>query len=282
MTYVIHGATGAQGAPVAAALVAAGKSVTALTRDAEAAVPGARVFPADYADLARLTEAYRGAQGVFVHLPMGPEEDRRRFAANVVAAVQETRPDRVVVSTSGDDSGLRDPSGSALGALVAGLAESGVSCTVVAPKLYMENLLLPPVLGTTRETGVLRYPLRHDFPVAWSSHLDVADVVAALFEQTGITGTVAVGQDPAVTGPQLAEAFAGRLGRPVTYEAMEPTAFGQAITPLFGEQAAAGVAGFYDFLGTLPSLTVDADRSARKLLGVSPRTPAQWLAGFDL
>ncbi|MFJ4963592.1 NAD(P)H azoreductase [Streptomyces sp. ADI96-02] len=282
MTYVIHGATGAQGAPVAAALAAAGKSVTALTRNASAVVPGARVVATDYSSLEQLTAAYRGAQGVFVHLPMASEEDRRRHAANVVAAVRETRPGRVIVSTSGDDSGLQDPAGNALGALVAGLEESGVSYAVVAPRLYMENLLLPPVLGTTRETGVLRYPLRPDFPVAWSSHLDVADVVAALFEQTGITGTVAIGQDPAVTGPQLAEAFAGRLGRPVAYEAMEPADFGTAIAPLFGEQAATGVAGFYGFLGTLPEFTVDADRSAQKLLGVSPRTPAQWLADIGL
>ncbi|MFK0230818.1 NmrA family NAD(P)-binding protein [Streptomyces sp. NPDC090303] len=282
MTYVIHGATGAQGAPVAAALAAAGKSVTALTRDAAAVVPGARVVPTDLSSLDQLAAVYRGARGVFVHLPMAAEEDRRKFAANVVAAVRESRPDRVIVSTSGDDSGLRNPSGNALGALLTGLEESGVSSATVAPRLYMENLLLPPVLGTTRETGVLRYPLRPDFPVAWSSHLDVADVVAALFERTGITGVVTVGQDPAVTGTQLAEAFAGRLGRPVTYEAMEPAVFGKAIAPLFGEQAATGVAGFYAFLGTLPGLTVDDDRSARKLLGVTPRTPARWLAGLDL
>ncbi|MFF3020689.1 NmrA family NAD(P)-binding protein [Streptomyces sp. NPDC057939] len=282
MTYVIHGATGAQGAPVAAALAAAGKPVTALTRNASAVVPGARVVPTDYSSPEQLIAAYRGAQGVFVHLPMAAEEDRRRYAANVVAAVQETRPGRVVVSTSGDDSGLQDPSGNALGALVAGLEESGASYAVVAPRLYMENLLLPPVFATTQESGVLRYPLGPGFPVGWSSHLDVADVVTALFEQTGITGTVSVGQDPAVTGPQLAEAFAGRLGRPVTYEAMEPAAFGELITPLFGEQAATGVAGFYAFLGTLPDLPVDADRSAQKLLGVSPRTPAQWLAALDL
>jgi uncharacterized protein YbjT (DUF2867 family) len=47
MTYVIHGATGAQGAPVVAALAAAGKPVVALTRNADAVVDGARVAARD-------------------------------------------------------------------------------------------------------------------------------------------------------------------------------------------------------------------------------------------
>ncbi|MFK4067024.1 NAD(P)H-binding protein [Streptomyces sp. NPDC029674] len=73
MTYVIHGATGAQGAPVVAALVAAGKPVTALTRNPDAVVDGARVVAASYSSVEELTEAYRGADGVFVHLPVVSE-----------------------------------------------------------------------------------------------------------------------------------------------------------------------------------------------------------------
>ena len=64
--------------------------------------------------------------------------------------------------------------------LIDGVTGSGVPTAVVAPRLYLENLLLPVVLAPTREEGVLRYPLPTSFPVSWSSHLDVAEVVARL------------------------------------------------------------------------------------------------------
>ncbi|MFE4664637.1 SDR family oxidoreductase [Streptomyces sp. NPDC056716] len=96
MTYVIHGATGAQGAPVVAALIAAGKSVTALTRNPDAVVEGARVATVGYLSVEDLTEAYRGADGVFVHLPLASEDDRRTYARNIVAAIRDARPARVV------------------------------------------------------------------------------------------------------------------------------------------------------------------------------------------
>ncbi|MFG2196730.1 NmrA family NAD(P)-binding protein [Streptomyces sp. NPDC048639] len=283
MSYVIHGATGAQGAPVVSALAAAGKPTVALTRNADAVVDRAHVVAADYSSTAELAEAYRGAEGVFVHLPLGAEEDRRRYARNVAAAVREARPSRVVISTSGaDGSSRQDPTGSAVSTLISGLDDSGVSYAVIAPRLFLENLLLPPVIEAAREQGALRYPLRADFPVSWASHLDIADVAAALFDRPDVTGVVAVGQYPAITGPDLAEAFSARLGRDVAYEAITPAAFGESIAPLIGEGAAAGVAGLYQALGALQDNAIAPEGSAQKLLGVTPRTTSQWLADVGL
>jgi hypothetical protein len=72
---------------------------------------------------------------------------------------------------------------------------------------------MPYVMDSVRERGVLPYPIRADFPVSWASHLDIADVAAALLERPDVTGVVSVGQYPAITGPDLAAAFAARLGR---------------------------------------------------------------------
>ncbi|MGW0472294.1 hypothetical protein [Streptomyces coeruleorubidus] len=96
----------------------------------------------------------------------------------------------------------------AAAALVSGLADIGVSHAVIAPTFYLENLLMPYVIDTVRERGVLPYPIRVDFPASWASHLDVADAVVALFDRPDITGLVSVGQFPAITGPDLAEASA--------------------------------------------------------------------------
>jgi uncharacterized protein YbjT (DUF2867 family) len=279
MTYVIHGATGAQGAPVVAALAAAGKSVVALTRSADAVVDGARVVAAGYSSVAALTEAYRGAEGVFVHLPVVSEEERQAYARNVVAAVRDAQPARVVFSTSGF---AIDEAESAASTLVDGLADSGVSHAVIAPELYLENLLAPHVLGAARERGVLRYPLRADFPVSWASHLDIADVAVALFESGDLTGVVAVGQYPAIAGAELAEAFGARLGRSVAYEAVSPEEFRASLASLIGEGPAAGVAASYQAMDALPGRSIEPERSAQKLLGVTPRTTGQWLADINL
>jgi uncharacterized protein YbjT (DUF2867 family) len=291
MTYVIHGATGAQGAPVVAALAAAGRPVTALTRHADAVVPGARVVAADYSSSTDLAAAYRGTDGVFVHLPVVAEEDRRAYARNVVAAVREARPARVVFSTSGFALGAfggpegvseDDPARGAVVTLYRGLVDSGVSFAAIAPELFFENLLMPHVVDAVREHGVLRYPLPAGFRVSWASHLDVADAAVALFDRPDVTGVVPVGQYPPITGQDLAEAFAARRGRHVSYEAISPDTFRESLTPMLGEGPAAAVAEGYRAMATLPERSIAPERSAQKALGIAPRSATQWLADVGL
>jgi uncharacterized protein YbjT (DUF2867 family) len=207
MTYVVHGATGAQGGPVVAALAARGLLVTALTRRADVEQEFARTLAVDLASREQLEAAYRGAKGVFVHLPVGAPQTRETYAASIIAALGAARPARVVYSTSGHDTDF-DP-------MVAALAGSGLSHAVVAPRYYLENLLLPPLQEGVRAEGVLRYPLAEGFAVSWSSHLDIADAVVALFERDDVHGVVEVGQYPAISGKDLAAAFAAANGREV-------------------------------------------------------------------
>jgi uncharacterized protein YbjT (DUF2867 family) len=277
MKYVVHGATGAQGRPVLAALTAAGKQAEGLRR----------VAGENYESIDRLTTAYRGAKGVFVHLPLGREEDRLQFARNIVVALHEARPDRVVISTSGqivDDpaSPLQHPPGSALPTLLRGIAKSGLSHAIIGARSFLENLLLPPVIQAVRAEGVLRYPLRPDFPVSWASHLDVAVVAAALFDRTDIEGTVAVGQHPAIPSVALAQAFSARLGREVVYEAVEPEEFGALVAPLIGPAGTAAIIGRYKALATLGSFTFAPEQSAQQLLKIVPRTTLEWLQDLGL
>ncbi|GHC85530.1 NmrA family NAD(P)-binding protein [Streptomyces violaceochromogenes] len=281
MTYVIHGATGAQGAPVVAALAAAGQSVTALTRNADVVVAGAqRVVAADYGSTAELTEAYGGADGVFVHLPVVSEEDRRDYARNIVAAVRAARPARVVFSAGGAP--IDPETSGAAAALAGGLAETGVPHAVITPTLFLENLLMPYVLDTVRERGALPYPIRAGFPVSWASHLDIADAVVALFDRPDITGVVSVGQYPAITGPDLAEAFGAHFGKDVVFEQITPEQFRSSVAPLIGEGPAADVAGAYAAMSALPDRSITPENSAQKLLGITPRTTGQWLTDMGL
>lgn len=282
MTYIVHGATGAQGSPVLSSLAARGASPIAAVRTPETLPAGTASVAVDLSDADALTGIYRGAKGVFIHLPMGAPADAKAQAAAIATAVTTARPDRVVISTSGQiidqpGSPLQAPDNSPLMTLIREVTAAGVSTAVVAPRLYLENLLLPVIAGPAREEGVLRYPLPETFPVSWSSHLDVAATVAHLLTDPTITGNVAVGHLPALTGPDLASAFTSHLGRDVHFEAITPDAFGELITPLFGP-AAAPVIALYQALNTQDGNVIAEANSAQKLLGLSPRPITQWLS----
>ena len=282
MADIVHGATGAQGSPILSALTSAGRTAIAAVRHPEAVPDGIVTRQVDLASVASLASAYKGADGVFVHLPMGAPEAAAVQARAVVEAVAQARPGRVVISTSGQivnqpDSPLQATADSPIMTLIDGVTGSGVPTAVVAPRLYLENLLLPVVLDPARQEGVLRYPLPASFPVSWSSHLDVADVVVSLLtDASPTTGTVGVGHRPGLTGPDLATAFSSHLGREVRFEDITPEAFGELITPLFGP-AAAPVVELYRALNAQEGNTIAEDSSAQELLGLRPRPIEQWL-----
>ena len=282
MADIVHGATGAQGSPILSALTTAGRSAIAAVRHPEAVPDGIVAWQVDLASEASLASVYEGADGVFIHLPMGAPEAAAAQARAVVEAVAQARPGRVVISTSGQivdqpGSPLQAAADSPIMTLIDGVTGSGVPTAVVAPRLYLENLLLPVVLDPACQEGVLRYPLPASFPVSWSSHLDVADVVVRLLTDTSpTTGTVGVGHRPGLTGPDLAAAFSSHLGREVRFEGITPEAFGELITPLFGP-AAAPVVELYRALNAQDGNTIAEDSSAQELLGLRPRPIEQWL-----
>ncbi len=282
MTFVIHGATGAQGAPILACLTRSGKRAVAAVRNTSA-VKDLPSIAVDNASVDSLTEAYQGADGVFIHLPVVAEAGRLQYARNIAQAVARAMPRRVVISTSGwvvdePNSPRQDPPESAIATLIREVQQTGASLAVVAPRLFFENLLNPVVLGPVKSEGILRYPLRANYPVSWSSHLDVAEVAERMLIDTSVTGVVGVGQAPGVTGTDLAEGFANYLGRSVSFQSLSPEAFGEMIAPLFGAGAAAGVVAGYQAQAKASANAIAPATSAQRVLGLTPRTLQQWLA----
>lgn len=211
---------------------------------------------------------------------------RQQQANNIADAIAAVRPKRVVISTSGaivdkPGSALQADGDSAIGTLLRRVAESGVSHAVVAPRLYLENLLLPIVIGPVQNERLLPYPLRADFSASWSSHLDVAVVAKHLLADHSVTGIVGVGQLPGLTGPELAQAFSQHLGRDIQFKALSPEAFGTLLEPLIGP-AAANIAGFYEALSHTSDNLIVSDTSAQHRLGLSPRSVGQWLADMGM
>ncbi|WP_440312209.1 SDR family oxidoreductase [Leucobacter chromiireducens] len=287
MTYIVHGATGAQGSPVLASLLAAGHAATAAVRNPDSIPAGATPAAVDLTDAAALTALYTGADGVFVHLPMGAPGVDSAQADAVATAIAAARPARVVISTSGlivdqPESPLQATESGPLRTLIRRVVESGVSTAVVSPRLYLENLLLPVIAGPAQEDGVLRYPLPADYSVSWSSHLDVAEVVVRLLtEDAGsrTEGVISIGHLPGLTGDELAAEFSAALGHTVRFEGITPAAFGELITPLFGPGAAA-VVGLYEALNAQTGYEISPENSAQQELSLTPRPVADWLRGI--
>ena len=285
MTYVIHGATGAQGGPLLARLTGSGQRAVAAVRNTVAA-KGVPAVAVDNASVDSLAAAYEGAKGVFIHLPVVAEANRLQYARNIAQAVGRAKPRRVVISTSGwvvdePNSPLQNPPDSAIATLIREVQQTGVSLAVVAPRLFFENLLNPVVLGAVKSEGILRYPLRADYPVSWSSHLDVYEVAERLLLDISVTGVVGVGQAPGITGMDLAAGFSSYLGRPVSFSSLLPEAFGELIAPLFGADAAAGVVAGYQAQARASANAITQDTSAQRLLGLTPRSLQQWLTDIS-
>lgn len=284
MPFIIHGATGAQGAPLYASLRRAGLDAVAAVRDV-AKFPDASAVALDNDAVDSLISAYRDADGVFIHLPQTSEAGRLQHAENIVQAVKTAKPKRIVISTNGaivdqPDSALQSQDDSAIRVLIRGVQDSGVSHAVVAPRLYLENLLLPMVFGPAQREGVLRYPVAADYAVSWSSHLDVAEAAHRLLVDPSLSGIIGIGHQPGLTGADLAEGFSQQWGRDIQYQALEPDAFGDLIEPMIGP-ATASVVGLYKALASAPDNVIRPETSAQKVLGLQPISIQQWLKAMQ-
>lgn len=91
MPFIIHGATGAQGGPLYASLRRAGLDAVAAVRDV-AKFPDDTAVSIDNDSVDSLISAYRGADGVFIHLPQTSEAGRLQHARNIVRPSRRPSP----------------------------------------------------------------------------------------------------------------------------------------------------------------------------------------------
>lgn len=63
----------------------------------------------------------------------------------------------------------------------------------------------------------------------------------------------------------------------MSYRAITADEMGEMIIPMFGEAGAAPVVESYRYRAGQPGEEIPADRSAQKLLGLTPRSVEDWL-----
>ena len=230
--YAITGVTGKVGGAVARNLLAAGRPVRAVLRDANKAEgwadQGCAIALAEMTDAAALTTAFSGAEAVFILPPPifdpapGFPEIRAVIAA-VTAALAAARPARVVhLSTIGAQA-TQPNLLSQQGLVERALRALPLPVSSLRPAWFMENFAWD--MASAREEGVLPsflQPLDRAIPMAATA--DIAGTAAALLMQSK-DGVVEI-MSAAVSPNTAAAAFANILGRDVTARAVSRETWG--------------------------------------------------------
>jgi len=232
--YAITGITGKVGGAVASNLLAAGKPVRAVLRDAGKAAfwrdQGCDITLAEMADAGALTAAFRGAEAVFILPPPvfdpapGFPEIRAVIAA-LTAALAAAQPARVVhLSTIGAQA--RQPNLlSQQGLVEQALRQLTMPVSTLRPAWFMENFAWD--VASAREEGMLPsflQPLDRAIPMAATA--DIARLAADLLLRSGNENCIVELMSAAVSPEAAAATFAAILGRDVIARAVPRESWG--------------------------------------------------------
>lgn len=230
----IMGITGQVGGHLAQALLDAGQSVRAVVRDADKgrawAAKGCELALADVGDVAALTAAFRGTDGVFVLLPPvfdpGPgfPESRRAIAA-LRAALAAARPGRVVCLSTIGAQATEPNLLSQLGLLEEALGTLDLPVAFLRAAWFVENSAWD--IEPARRTGVIpSYLQPTDRPVPMVATVDIGRLAADLLRQDWQGRRVVELEGPhRVTPDQIAGCLGRLLGREVVSRAVPRAAW---------------------------------------------------------
>jgi len=227
--HAITGITGKVGGALARELLAAGKLVRAVVRDAAKgalwAKAGCAVALATMEDAAALTAAFRQADGVFILPPSefdpapGFPEARAVIAA-VETALEQARPGKVVCLSTVGAQAEEENLLTQRTLMEQALREVPIPLTFLRPAWFMENFAWD--VASARNGGVIASFLQPlDKPVPMIATADVARVAAQLIQEDW-KGCRVVELEAAarITPHEVAATFARVLGRPVRAEAV--------------------------------------------------------------
>jgi uncharacterized protein YbjT (DUF2867 family) len=225
--FAITGITGNVGGEVARNLLAAKQPVRGVARDvgkcAAWAQQGCEIVGADINDVAGLTAAFKGTEGVFVLVPpnFDPSPDFREARAIAVTlrkALDIARPGKVVyLSTIGAQAA--QPNLLTQHTIIErALGDLPVPVTFLRPGWFMENSSWDVAPATN--SGVIPSFLQPlDKRVPMIATADIGRLAAALLQETWSGHRVVELEGPQrVTPNEIAATFSRLLGRPVKME----------------------------------------------------------------
>jgi len=223
--YVITGATGNTGKPIALALLSAGKKVRIISRDSAKAKEligkGAELFTGDSSDVEVLKKAFAGATAVYAMTPVDWQAKdytaHQVKYANAIAEALKTCKVRYVVSLSSQGAHLDSNNG-----LVLGLHKmekifdniEGLNTLHLRPTYFMENSL--GMVGLIKQAGIMGSPVRADlrFPVIATKGIGeyaAKRLLALDFKGHNVQDLLGARD---VTYPEMAKVYGKAIGKP--------------------------------------------------------------------
>ena len=227
--FAVTGITGNVGGVVATHLLAAGKPVRAVVRNAGRAGAwaerGCEIAVADIGDSSQLAAAFNGAEGVFVLVPpvFDPSPgftEAQATAAALKSALQLARPGKVVYLSTIGAQATQTNLLSQHSLIEAALRDLPLPITFLRPGWFMENSAWD--VAPARESGVISSFLQPlDKPVPMVATADIGRVAAEQLQAPWSGHRVEELEGPhRVTPNEIAATFARLLGRRVKAEAV--------------------------------------------------------------
>jgi uncharacterized protein YbjT (DUF2867 family) len=225
--YLVTGATGHVGGPVARQLHEQGYDVRAFVRDPSraASLPaGIELAAGDLDDPESVSKAVEGVEAIFLMQVGGGTEQTR----TVIAAARDAAVPRIVLQSS---AGARllplddNPMGAALAAREQVLLESGLGVTYLRPSAFASNAF---AWRDSVRAGKVTDPTG-DGVLAVMDPEDIARVAVAALTEDGHVGKGYLLTGPeALTSREQVEIIAEVIGRPVDFEDVTPHEFAEA------------------------------------------------------
>ncbi|QGN54263.1 SDR family oxidoreductase [Novosphingobium sp. Gsoil 351] len=293
----VLGAPADQGLPLVAELLTKGFAVTAGVRRADAMAgtpfPDLPTVAADITDADSMAQAFAGQDAAAFHLPF--EFDRARaagFGRAIATGAKRAGLQKIVFNTAcfvanrdldlSAHDGRRD--------IEAALEATGIPCVFIEPTVFMDNAYRIWTRPLIMREGVFAYPAKPSLKINWVCIEDVAQAMVASLLTTAADGRhVPLGGPEALVGDEVAERLSEGLGKPVSFQSLDPNEFASRMSKLVtGSSAIAphsiyhGMAAFYSWYNAQPSspLTVDPALAA-DLLGVVGTPYIDWVRSKD-
>lgn len=192
----ITGATGKIGKTLTECLLKNGAHVRAFARNAEnlalLAALGAEAHRGNFDDVASLTEAFLGADVVFVLLPVSPPNvpdylaDQVRMISNLVQALKASGTERVV-ALSAQGAGIHSGSVASLTELETSLRSiDHLSVVTLRSCFHMTNFLR--TIRLMKQSGINSGAVHADLPMPMIAARDIASVAAEYLMAPSFTG----------------------------------------------------------------------------------------------
>ena len=224
--FAVMGITGQVGGKVARNLLRSGQSVRAVVREASKAEPwtalGCDAAVASIDDLASLTAAFKGVDGVFMMIP--PDYDPapgfpqiRAIIDTISQAVEVSRPGKLVflssVGAQVEEFSLLNNSRM----IEQGLRGLPIPTAFVRPAWFMENATWDVAAARSGVAPSFLQPLEHPIPMVATA--DIGRTVAEVLQETWAGSRVVELEGPQrYSANDIAAGFAAALGHSVRME----------------------------------------------------------------